>query len=773
MQNPSHLANNKLNLRPGRVSILRRIWIPALLTGLLALGDPSPAPAQNVLDSFTPFVHASDLQELVYDGGSYLWAASDGGALRFDLEDRSWTVFPRLLGSGPRGNDLVTIARDADGNIWTGSASRGFTFFDPVTETWDRASDEWPDPRIRVIRTFGPGVYIGTQGGLSLKPTPARTDICADSDPGCIVPSYVINDFAIQGDTLWVGTDEGLGRWNGTSWDSAGALPSGSIGQNTRSLVVFEGELWEANQDRVRRLVGGIWTNQPIPAEKLVVADGSLYALSGNDVYYWNGNSWSNLAVPVPSGEVIRDMVIVNDRVWLATAYGLVLWEGGPQPAVRFLPPTPPLSGVYTGLGADSEGNIYAGTSESDIALAVYDGAAWGRISPSPPEGLSGQWIFSVFSDRDDGLWVGHCCCPNPSDCYSQVSDQGYQNLSEALNVRAFVQDSGGRVWGATRGSGIRVLENIAGSWGLDFELTSQNTGGALLGNNLTSVVTTGDGSYFGHEADGVDYWPHDGDLQNGRDGSNWVHIGVGGFGLLDNTVGAMLRVGSDVWIGTAGGIHRFQGASLQERCPTRRRDLAGDPVRKVNTLVQDRQGGLWIGTDTGILYLPRGGVCDAGGGQFSLFTDQNTPLPNNRVVSSVINPRDGSIWFGTPRGLLRVDPLLFTGSKPPPDKFVIYPNPMNLSPQADASYRRVSFGIEVGGLRVDAVRANESSRPEIFDLTGRKVGDFEFDGTLSGGGWSWDGRNGSGDFVAPGIYIVRSVMNSGEVVVLKTGVIR
>jgi hypothetical protein len=88
-------------------------------------------------------------------------------------------------------------------------------------------------------------VYIGTENGLSLKPTPNRTDICADSDPGCIVPSYTVNDYALVGDTLWVATQGGLGRFNGETWDSAGALPPGSIGQESSSLAVFQGTLWK------------------------------------------------------------------------------------------------------------------------------------------------------------------------------------------------------------------------------------------------------------------------------------------------------------------------------------------------------------------------------------------------------------------------------------------------------------------------------------------------------------------------------------------------
>jgi len=273
-------------------------------------------------------------------------------------------------------------------------------------------------------------------------------------------------------------------------------------------------------------------------------------------------------------------------------------------------------------------------------------------------------------------------------------------------------------------------------------------------------------GTYMGHEAGGLDLWPHGGDINFGRDGSNWIHIGVGSLGLMDGSVGAMTASGEDVWVGTSGGLHRFRGASLQERCPTRDRDTPGDPARKVNALVVDRQGGLWVGTDTGLLYLPRGGDCDGGGGEFTVFTDENSPLPDNRVLAAAGNPRDGSLWFGTSEGLLRVAPLVFSGSAPP-DEFTLYPNPIRLD-----RGESVVFGIAIAGSPASPVDQDLTDKPEVFDITGQKVGEFEMNNTLEGGGWSWDGENLNGDHVAPGIYIVRAGMTSGEVVILRLGVI-
>jgi hypothetical protein len=305
--------------------------------------------------------------------------------------------------------------------------------------------------------------------------------------------------------------------------------------------------------------------------------------------------------------------------------------------------------------------------------------------------------------------------------------------------------------------------------WSPVLDLTPENTGGALGSNLIHAIGASPQGTYIGHDR-GVDYWPHRGNLGSGADGSNWVNIGTGAFGLLDASVSAITISGEDGWIATSGGIHRFRDGALQERCPSKIRGDLSDSPRKVNALVVDRQGGLWLGTDRGILHLPPGGSCDGSGGDFVPYTVANSSLPDDRVVAAANNPRDGSVWFGVRGGLLRVDPKILSGGPPPPDKFLLYPNPVDLT----LSGRGVIFGIERGGIRVTPVSRDSLSQPEVFDVAGRLVGRFQKKDELSGPAWFWNGTNLNSRFVAPGLYFVRATRTpGGEVVTLKLGVLR
>ncbi len=747
--------------------------LPAVLALLaIAVALPPNVRAQNAADAFTPFVAAFDLTEITTTGGVLWIATNGGGALRFDPNGGGFTQYPKLLGTGPRGNDLVTTCVDSEGRVWFGSATRGFTFFDPQTQTWDRRSEEWPDPRIRVIRCLEEGVYIGTQEGLSLKPTANRTDICAPADPSCIVPSFIVNDYALLDESLWVATREGLGRFSEGTWDSLNTLPVGSQGQNSLSLVTFEGQLWEAAEfaastGAVRRLVDGAWQVFELPAHRLRVLDGSLYAIAAGDLFRWDGTAFQPLSEPVDDD--IRDVALLDGVYWLTTGNGLVSWNGTAATSTRFVPPGLGLGGEFQALTVDSKGTVWAGTIGNRIGIASRTRTGeWDTILPGA-SGLENEWIFQLYADSGDRLWIGHCCCPE-GRCRLEVDCAGgIGSIATYRNGWAFAEDNARRMWVGTDQLGALVFRRTTDcSWELEDQLTASDPAGVMSSNSVRAIAVTGEGTYFGHLQNGLDYWPHRGNLSTGRDGSNWIHVGTTGFGLLDNNVGSIALVGEDAWVGTSSGLHRFRAGGLVTRCPSRILDDLDDQARRVTAVTVDRDGNLWVGTDSGLLFLRRGGACDAGGGEFLSYTQDNSALPDNNVLSATLNPVDGSVWMGTSTGLLRIDPAVFTsGGGSAPDQYVLYPNPVDLTRVG----ARVSLGLESGG-SVDRVPLADAQQPEVLDMAGQAVG--RFDTFMDGGdeGWVWNGKNLTGSVVAPGLYFVRTQVG-GQTVVLKLGVVR
>ncbi len=72
-----------------------------------------------------------------------------------------------------------------------------------------------------------------------------------------------------------------------------------------------------------------------------------------------------------------------------------------------------------------------------------------------------------------------------------------------------------------------------------------------------------------------------------------------------------------------------------------------GLPANKVRSLLQSKDGYLWIGTVGGLARFDSLG--------FTLFTETNTPAlaENGSIVRAMIEDRQGRLWLGTKRGLL------------------------------------------------------------------------------------------------------------------------
>ncbi|MFM2206884.1 MAG: hypothetical protein RL213_859, partial [Bacteroidota bacterium] len=109
--------------------------------------------------------------------------------------------------------------------------------------------------------------------------------------------------------------------------------------------------------------------------------------------------------------------------------------------------------------------------------------------------------------------------------------------------------------------------------------------------------------------------------------------------GLSNDFVRSIIEDRSgNIWFGTDAGISKYDGKNFTHF--TEKQGLSHNVIRSI---LQDRKGDIWFGTDGG-------GVCKFDGSSFFHFTEEEG-LANN-VVSSIFEDRSGSIWFGTFGGI-------------------------------------------------------------------------------------------------------------------------
>jgi signal transduction histidine kinase/ligand-binding sensor domain-containing protein/CheY-like chemotaxis protein len=113
--------------------------------------------------------------------------------------------------------------------------------------------------------------------------------------------------------------------------------------------------------------------------------------------------------------------------------------------------------------------------------------------------------------------------------------------------------------------------------------------------------------------------------------------------GLPQNSVQTLIQSREGyLWLGTQAGLVRFDGV----RFVVFDRSTAPAFTREnVHSLAEDRDGTLWIATDDGLLYLRDGRVARLG-------APASLPSP---LVQSLLLASDGTLWVGTDAGVCRL----------------------------------------------------------------------------------------------------------------------
>lgn len=238
----------------------------------------------------------------------------------------------------------------------------------------------------------------------------------------------------------------------------------------------------------------------------------------------------------------------------------------------------------------------------------------------SKPRCILGRIAASLLA-----LWlVSFAAHAAPPRGYTRKLWQTQDGLPEQT-VQAFAQTPDHYLWIGTTGGLLRFD-------GARFTLFDHGNTPQLQENSVFALLASRDGS-----------------LWIGTEGGGLVRYQAGRFraygaadGLSDGFVRALYEdPGGTIWVGTDNGLLRFVSGRLVRIDAT-----SAIPAIAVHAIAEDHLGGLWVGGSC-LLHLDRGSVreytLEGGGSQ-------------NRV-KSILETRDGSVWVGTVSGLFRLPP--------------------------------------------------------------------------------------------------------------------
>lgn len=433
---------------------------------------------------------------------------------------------------------------------------------------------------------------------------------------------------------LWLGTLEGLVRFDGHQWAVFDTRNTPELKHNSVVSLCEDrhGVLWIGTSG------GGVaryYRGRFLPA--LTTANGlpngyvrEIYedptgdiwitAHDGGLVRYRDGKlTVFTVADGLPSNSLRTVRMDRAGRLWIGTNQsGLVIREGSRWKRLGVREGLP--CGRIRVLYEDPRGRMWVGTRGCGLLLWTGDGFQRYTVE----DGLPSNLVRSVLEDRDGNLWVA-----TETGGVARLREGRWERLGvhEGLPhhfVRSLWEDSEGNLWLGTRGGLVRLRNR---------PIRSFTTAEGLTSDNVRVVFADGRDRVWIGTGTGLNYLVPPGQITKFPLSPRWSEDAVRALAQTED---------GTLWVGTENSL--YQVDTQAPRVLRRFGVLEGLPAAEIWALTAARDGGLWIGTRRGLARW-RGG---------SLKRVSLAPGLDAAPINALLESHDGALWIGTTQGLWR-----------------------------------------------------------------------------------------------------------------------
>jgi ligand-binding sensor domain-containing protein/signal transduction histidine kinase len=425
---------------------------------------------------------------------------------------------------------------------------------------------------------------------------------------------------------LWVGTQNGIGRFDGVRFTVFDRSNTASLRDSWISDLVEDrgGTLWIATSH------GGLTSFYDGRFSHLSgIGDrGALTLATDPDGSVWVGGS-GGLA-HVSNGRVIRTystanglsgdpvtrLVVDKDKsLWIATAGGLDRMAGGKIESYSTKDGLPNNDVLDLHLGADD--TLWVKTQNSELVRWDH-----GRFQPWKIQGVTGAAVHDMLEDHDGNLWIA-----STTQGLLRISDQQVSRytIKDGLSndeVLCLYEDRDGNVWAGTNEGGLDRFR--------DGNITTYSKEEGLAADRTHSVIEDSAGDVWVTTSSGLSQLH-----------GNHVRVFTTADGLPTNDV-LSLREDHEhnLLIGTlTNGLVRMTHGHFSQALTTDN----GIPAYLITGVLEDSARQLWLATKGG-------GLVRYANGQIRVFSKTNGLLTNS--LFAITEGLKGTIWIGTSDGL-------------------------------------------------------------------------------------------------------------------------
>ena len=492
---------------------------------------------------------------------------------------------------------------------------------------------------------------------------------------------------------IWLGTDNGLCRYDGTQVQTYRIAELG-MNQYISSLLTAEDAIYVGTEKGVFQLkqASQQFTRLPMDISSAVTSlsldkSGDLWVSTmENGVWHYGIKTGQARQYKLSADNAAAQILIDNtNQIWTITNWGGPAIERLNRLHDQFEPVGISYDGNSGGLRMlqTRDGRIWIGSWEDGLLLMHGDGRLEQVLNPALAR--VGQHIHTLYERADDCISIG---CDDGVICFNPKTREWKrffedlqipQNRQSDRFVYAITSDKEGGLWVGTFYGGVHYISPV----GKRFEAHTIETG--LRGNVISRFCEDKHGRIWIASDDGglmcydpkehrfVDY-PHQDVLarQNAHalcfSGDElWVGTYTNGVLVLNIETGSLRQymqtqdlhsldnpscyalytdISGDVWVGTMEGLNFYNRlANHFERI--------GKTDAMVIDIDEDWEGRLWVSTEGGGLwqYNPTAKKFR----QYRHKDGDDYSLPDDQV-NNVMVDESGRLWIGTQNGLCRYD---------------------------------------------------------------------------------------------------------------------
>lgn len=479
---------------------------------------------------------------------------------------------------------------------------------------------------------------------------------------------------------IWVGTQDGLNRYDGYSFTIYRNIPKNARSLNGNSIGALfedrEGTLWIGTNNGLNKYdrESDSFINYPTKASEGLLS--SNYIQTITDDYL--GNLWIGTSMglnvfnrktnrfmhynanplnpdSLSNSQIISILEDNKHNLWIGTDGGLNLYDRSKDQFIKFShkdnDPGSISDNYVKVITQDAIGNIWVGTMNG---LNKYDAVKHTFITykhnDKDPKSISHNSIYTLAEDKDGSLWVGTEDGLNHLDI-KKGEFTIYKNDPDDINslkgkaITTILSDDAGILWVSTFGGGINKYDK-------NLPLFDVYRNKDIISNNLIQGVITAfeesgkHGIWIGTDGGGLNLL----DIKT-KTFKHYVHNPTNNNSVSANSVISIYKHknSESLWLGTYGGgmdyFDPVKNTFKHYRKGSGDNQLISD---NIFALLEDYKGNLWIGTnDTGIEVL------DPTTGKFTRHNSnsqnpEDLRYPSGASICTFYEDKEHNIWIGT-----------------------------------------------------------------------------------------------------------------------------